>query len=105
MTTLITTAKMNDADPEAWPADVLARIAEHPTSRLDDLLPWNWGPREARALQAALILAAITHVFIITYVAEMLGEDEDWLANYRSTCSQSTVACMSTAARMMRMMR
>jgi Transposase IS66 family len=52
-----------------------------------------------------LILAAITHVFIITYVAEMLGEDEDWLANYRSTCSQSTVACMSTAARMMRMMR
>ena len=30
-------AKMNDADPEAWPADVLARIAEHPTSRLDDL--------------------------------------------------------------------
>jgi hypothetical protein len=46
-------AKMNDADPEAWPADVLARIAEHPTSRLDDLLPWNWGPREARAQQAA----------------------------------------------------
>jgi hypothetical protein len=24
-------------------------------------------------------LAAISHVFTITYVAEMLGEDEDWL--------------------------
>lgn len=24
-------------------------------------------------------MAAISHVFTITYVAEMLGEDEDWL--------------------------
>jgi hypothetical protein len=24
-------------------------------------------------------LAAISHVFAITYVAELLGEDEDWL--------------------------
>jgi hypothetical protein len=28
---------------------------------------------------SGLILAAITHVFTIAYVAEMLGEDEDWL--------------------------
>ncbi len=53
MTTLITTAKMNDVDPQAWLADVLARIAEHPAHRLDDLLPWNWRPREARVSQAA----------------------------------------------------
>jgi hypothetical protein len=33
---------MNDIDPQAWLADVLARIAEHPASRLDELLPWNW---------------------------------------------------------------
>ena len=39
---LIVTAKMNDADPQAWLADVLARIAGHPASRLDELLPWNW---------------------------------------------------------------
>lgn len=39
---LIVTAKLNDVDPEAWLADVLRRIADHPASRLDELLPWNW---------------------------------------------------------------
>jgi hypothetical protein len=34
--------KMNDIDPQAWLADVLARIAEHPAHRIDELLPWNW---------------------------------------------------------------
>ena len=28
-----------------------------------------------------LTMAAITHVFTIGYVAEMLGEDEDWLSD------------------------
>jgi hypothetical protein len=40
MYSLIVTAKMNDIDPQAWLADVLARIAEHPASRLDELLPY-----------------------------------------------------------------
>ena len=40
--TLIATAKLNAVDPQAWLADVLARIADTPTSHLDDLLPWNW---------------------------------------------------------------
>ena len=40
--TLIMTAKLNDVDPQAWLADVLARIADHPVHRLDELLPWNW---------------------------------------------------------------
>jgi transposase len=51
--TLIMTAKFNDVDPQAWLADVLARIAEHPVSKLGDLLPWNWaaanGPRKLAA--------------------------------------------------------
>jgi transposase len=42
MISIITTAKLNDVDPRAWLADVLARIADHPASRLDQLLPWNW---------------------------------------------------------------
>jgi hypothetical protein len=44
MYSLIVTAKMNDVDPQAWLADVLARIAEHPAQQIDDLLPWNWRP-------------------------------------------------------------
>jgi transposase len=42
MYSLIITAKMNDIDPLAWLADVLARIATHPVHRLDELLPWHW---------------------------------------------------------------
>ncbi len=40
--TLIVTAKLNDIDPEAWLADVLARINDHPMAKIDQLLPWNW---------------------------------------------------------------
>jgi transposase len=49
---LIVTAKLNDVDPQAWLADVLARIAEHRASRIDELLPWNWAARRAVAKAA-----------------------------------------------------
>jgi len=42
MATLIMTAKLNDLDPQAWLADVLARIAGTPQGRLNELLPWEW---------------------------------------------------------------
>ena len=44
MYTLIATAKLNNIDPQAWLADVLRRIADHPARRLNELLPWNWHP-------------------------------------------------------------
>jgi transposase len=50
---LIVTAKMNNIDPQAWLADVLARIASLPASRLDELLPWNWRDARAKIAQAA----------------------------------------------------
>ena len=53
MYSLIVTAKMNDVDPQAWLADVLARIATHPAHRLDELLPWNWKGQRARPCGAA----------------------------------------------------
>lgn len=48
MYTLIGTAKLNDVDPQAWLADVLARIAGMPQSRLAELLPWNTKAQSAR---------------------------------------------------------
>jgi hypothetical protein len=39
--TLITTAKLNRLDPQAWLTDVIGRIAGHPASRIDELLPWT----------------------------------------------------------------
>ena len=42
MYSLIVTAKLNDVDPQAWLADVLARITDYPSHQLDDLLPWHW---------------------------------------------------------------
>ena len=42
MLTLIHTAKLNNVDPQAWLADVLARINDHKITELAALLPWNW---------------------------------------------------------------
>jgi hypothetical protein len=53
MYSLIATAKLNDVDPRAWLADVLGRIADHPASRLDELLPWHWAREVERRKLAA----------------------------------------------------
>jgi hypothetical protein len=51
--TLIQSARLNDVDPQVWLADVLARIADHPVGRLDELLPWNWRKQRGMLSQAA----------------------------------------------------
>ena len=53
MYTLIGTAKLNDADPQAWLADVLARLPETKVSSVPELLPWNWKPITAATRKAA----------------------------------------------------
>ena len=52
MYTLIQTAKLNNVDPHAWLADVLARINDHKITDLDALLPWNWST-QSRIMAAA----------------------------------------------------
>jgi transposase len=53
MYTLIQTARLNDVDPQAWLADVLARINDHAIHRLHELLPWNWAAETERRKLAA----------------------------------------------------
>jgi hypothetical protein len=50
--TLIGIAKVNDADPQAWLADVLARIADTPQTKLAELLPWKWSRLRQPPLQS-----------------------------------------------------
>ncbi|WP_157784297.1 transposase domain-containing protein, partial [Sinorhizobium fredii] len=40
-------------DPKAWLADVFARIADLPVSRLHELLPWQWKAQQGTAIAAA----------------------------------------------------
>lgn len=49
MYSLIVRARLNNVDPQAWLADVLGRIGDHPASRLDQLLPWTWHILDAAA--------------------------------------------------------
>jgi len=50
--TLIESCKLNDVDPQAWLADVLARLPDHPAKRIDELLPWAW-KRARQTIRAA----------------------------------------------------
>ena len=52
--TVIETCKMNRVEPQAYIADVIAKIAaDWPASRWDELMPWNWKASEERARLAA----------------------------------------------------
>ena len=43
--TLVTTAKLNDLNPETYLKDILAKIADgHTINHIDDLLPWRMVP-------------------------------------------------------------
>ena len=51
--TIMQTCRLNGVNPEAYLADVITRIADHSAKNIDDLLPWNWQPRDRAAAEAA----------------------------------------------------
>ncbi len=51
---LIETCKLNRVDPQAYFADVLAKLVNlWPASRLDDLMPWAWAAERSVNKSAA----------------------------------------------------
>lgn len=44
---------MNDVEPQAWLADVLARLPDHSANKVADLLPWNRKVNQQKAAVAA----------------------------------------------------
>jgi transposase len=67
--TLIETCKMNGLDPQAYLADILARIHDHKINRLDELGTThgpNWRGR---------LMATITQICSLEYAAKMMDED------------------------------
>jgi transposase len=53
MDTLIQTARSNGVDPQAWLADVRARINAHKIKDLAALLPWHWADEQEHHKLAA----------------------------------------------------
>ncbi len=76
--TVVETAKLNGLDPQAYLADVLDRIHDHKINRLDELLPVELGTPERCPFRGRL-MAAVTSVCTIDYVAKMMGEDVELL--------------------------
>ncbi len=51
---LVQTCRLNNVDPHAWLADVLARLPDPPAKRVSELTPWTWkATRNVAALIAA----------------------------------------------------
>jgi transposase len=51
--TPIEICELNDADPPAWLAHVLAKPRDRPAKRRDEWPPWDWTPRRQALAEAA----------------------------------------------------
>ena len=57
--TITQTCRRNASNPEPYVADIIGRIADHPASRIDVLLPVE--PAAINAASGGLTLAGIAH--------------------------------------------
>jgi hypothetical protein len=85
MATMITTAKLNDVDPQVWLADVLARIADHTIQNLDQLPPWNWKQSQTRCLGDCKTAALVGRDGTIEYCLWGIGRSAPPLRHFIDT--------------------
>ena len=84
ISTLIATTKLWDVDPQAWLADVLARIADHPASRFDALLrgtgkrPRIIGPNHRRLITGPRSSADAYGEREVTAAGSVIGRSGEW---------------------------
>jgi transposase len=55
---LTETCKLNDVDPRAWLADVLAKLPDHPAHRIAEMMPWAWKARQEAAARVTTAVVA-----------------------------------------------
>ncbi len=55
---MIETCKLNDVDPRAWLADVLARLPDHPANRVAEFMPWAWKAQQEATASTTTAVAA-----------------------------------------------
>jgi transposase len=55
---LVETCKLNDIDPRAWLAEVLAKLPDHPAHRIGEMMPWVWKARQEAAARVMTAVAA-----------------------------------------------
>ena len=55
---LTETCKLNDVDPRAWLADVLAKLPDHPAHRIGEMMPWAWKARQEAEARVTTAVAA-----------------------------------------------
>jgi hypothetical protein len=62
---MIFTAKMDDVDPQAWLADLLVRIAEHPVQKTRRTSAMELACVQRAGQSGGLTMAGISHFFTI----------------------------------------
>ena len=91
--TLIESARMNGLDPQAWLAEVLHRIPEQPSNRIDELPPWNCKPDSALSDSRSLNSQGRVRETLTDQAPPLAGWDlPDAFATGRSVCAPACIA-------------
>ena len=96
---------MNDVDPQAWLADVLARLPDYPANKVADLLPWNWKANQQHRADVARAIFTGRSCLLVCWAARTsvcaqagIGRQRDQLCQLSEVldCSSEEELVLST---------